>query len=166
MATETTAVPEVTPILDQERLQHYMDNLRLEQNFLRGALAGMIGAILAAVVWAAITVFAGFQHSLMAVVVGIFVGAAVQLGGKGLSFPFGLLGGALALAGCVLGNILAIYGYIANRANISFFNLLSRASLDDIQAQLVATFDPIDLAFYAGAVYAGYRFAFRQIADR
>ena len=80
------------------------EQLRGEQNLLIALLAGIAAAVVGTIVWAAITVTTGYQIGYMAIAVGFIVGYAVRLG-NGIDKIFGVLGAALALGGCVLGNL-------------------------------------------------------------
>jgi hypothetical protein len=165
MSTDVITPAEVTPTLDQERLTRYLDSLRLEQNFILGLVAGVAAAVVAAAIWAAVTVVTSYQIGWLAIGVGFVVGFAVRQAGKGLSQPFGFLGAALALLGCVIGNVAAGYAFAAQSAGIPLVDVLPFVTLSNIQDLLVQTFNPMDLLFYGLAILAGYRGSFRKITD-
>ncbi|MEE9230157.1 MAG: hypothetical protein V3U86_05575, partial [Acidobacteriota bacterium] len=78
--------------IDPTRLELILDRLRADQNLVAGVLAGAAGAVAGAGLWAAVTVFTGFQIGWMAVGVGFLVGYLVRLAGKGIDKSFGVAG--------------------------------------------------------------------------
>jgi hypothetical protein len=115
------------------------------------------------VVWAVITVATGYQIGWMAVGVGFLVGFAVRYLGRGIDKSFGVTGAVWSLVGCGAGNLLAVCGLVAKQQNISIGQILGSLNLEIAGAMLAATFSPIDLLFYAIAVYEGYRLSFRRV---
>ncbi len=138
---------------------------RAGQSLAMGCVAGIAAAAVGAALWAAITYLTDYQIGWMAIGVGLLVGFAVRHFGKGSDKSFGILGGALALAGCLGGNLLTICLVVAREKAMSLLEVFSRLDLGLIVNLLSATFSPIDLLFYGLAVYEGYRFSFRQDAE-
>ena len=136
--------------------------LRAEQNLPLAIFAGMGAAILGAAIWATATVTTGFQIGYMAIAVGFVVGYAVRMG-KGVDKIFGIVGGVLALLGCVLGNVLSVVGFISKEQHIGVIETLSRLDYSKVPEMVTATFSVMDLVFYGIAVYEGYRFSFRRV---
>jgi len=97
--------------------------------------------------------------------VGFLVGFTVRQFGKGIDTSFGIAGAALALIGCLSGNLLTICILIAREENIPVVSLLSQLTPAVAVNLLKVTFNPIDLLFYAIAVYEGYKFSFKTITD-
>ena len=163
-APEETA-PKVE--LDADRVAAFQRKLLEEQNLSRAFLAGFVAAIVGAAIWAAATVITKYQIGWVAVGVGFIVGYAVRTQGKGVSRRFGILGGGLALCGCFLGHIFAGCAYVAKQESISFFLVLFTALRNSAFALELpkVTFTPMNLLFYAIAVYAGYRYSFRRISQ-
>jgi hypothetical protein len=73
------------------------------------------------------------------------------------------VGAACALLGCVLGNYLAVAGLAAQDMHLDVFTVISRIPLNQVGSLMQASFQPIDLLFYAIAVYEGYRFSLRRV---
>jgi hypothetical protein len=126
-------------------------------NLALGVIAGAVAALIGAAIWAAITVATGYQIGWMAVGVGFLVGIAVRQFGRGTTPVYGTVGAALALAGCVLGNVFAMVGYYANQENLPFFSVLAQAHPVGVMNALIETASPIDLLFYGIAVYEGFK---------
>lgn len=150
---------ELDPIL----VEHAVGRFREEQNLTGGALAGLAAAVAGAAVWAVITVATGYQIGWMAIGVGFLVGLSVRLAGKGIDKSFGVAGALLALVGCLLGNFLTVVHFVAEAWELGYFDTLSRLDPAAVPELMTITFSPIDLLFYALALYQGYKLSFRQI---
>ena len=151
-----------TNTLAAAEMQRGVERLREEQNLLTGAAAGAVAAVIGAVLWAVITNATGYQIGFMAIGVGFLVGYAVRIAGKGIDQTFGFVGAALALLGCVAGNVLAIIAVIASEEGVAYGDVWSQY---DLIAAMSAWFSPIDLLFYGIAVYEGYKLSFRQVTQ-
>ena len=158
-----TQTPEIE--IDQARYEQFLYQIEGNQNLVMGVIGGAGAALIGACVWAAVTVLTNFQIGWMAVGVGFLVGYAVRIFGKGLSNIYGFAGAALALFGCLAGNLLSVCAVISKQEAIPLIDLLSRLNYLIIFDLMKATFSPIDLLFYGIAVYEGYRFSFRQITQ-
>ena len=154
-------------IVDELRLNKYMEERGERQSFSNGLLlGGGAAAALSAAIWATVTFTTGYQIGFMAIGVGFLVGYAVRIGGKGFEDRFGYLGGALALIGCLLGNLLATCAAISQQqTGMSFFDVILNLKLDFIVNIYKETFSPMDLIFYGLAVYEGYRFSFKPVTN-
>lgn len=130
-------------------------------NFVGGLVGGFIAAVIGAVAWAAVTVSTQFQIGWMAVGVGVLVGFAVRKFGNGAESRYGVLGGALALAGCMAGNLLSSIAFAAQSQSVSLSSMLTRLQPATIPELFIATFGAMDLLFYGIAIYEGYKLAIR-----
>jgi len=141
------------------------EQLKHEQSLPMGLMAGAGAALLGAIGWAVVTAITHFQIGFMAVGVGLLVGTAVRRFGKGFDSIFGVMGALLALAGCALGNLLAVCAMGAAANKISFFTVLG--NLDPMLAGrlMAATFQPMDVLFYGIALYQGYKLSIRPITQ-
>jgi hypothetical protein len=151
--------------IDPMMVEMAMEKFRSEQNLTGGVFAGLVGALAGAVIWAMITVFTKYQIGWMAVGVGFLVGIAIRTIGKGMDKVFGIVGAAMALLGCLLGNLFTVCYFVSVAEKMDFFDVLARLNLTVIANLLRATFNPMDLLFYAIAVYEGYRLSFRKIPE-
>lgn len=151
--------------IDPARLEAIMQNLRANQNFTGGLLAGFIAALAGAVVWAAITAATNYQIGWMAIGVGFLVGIAIRKFGQGVDMSFGVLGAALALFGCVVGNIFTTCIQIANNFDMGYFEVLGHLDFSMIVDIMAETFHPMDLLFYGFAMYAGYKYSFYTLSE-
>ena len=149
--------------LSRAQMQTAVERLRDQQNLAGALVAGLAASIVGAVGWAAITVASGYEIGWVAIGVGFIVGVAVRTAGKGVDNVFGICGALLALLGCVAGNLLAVVGIVAQQQSMPFATLLSRLDFATITQLMTATFSPMDLLFYAIALYEGYKLSFRRI---
>ncbi len=135
-----------------------VDSGRSSQNLPLAIAAGVVAALLGAVVWAVVTVTTEYQIGFMAIGVGILVGFAVRLG-RGVDQIFAITGAVLALLGCVLGNLFSLVGFLSRDEGISLLETFSAIDYTALPDVMMASFSPMDLLFYGIAIYEGYRFS-------
>jgi hypothetical protein len=123
--------------------------------------AGLVASLLGAIVWAVITVATKMQIGFMAVGVGFLVAWAVRRFGQGTQPIYGVIGAVLALLGCVAGNLLSACSFLANSQDKAVLDIVGLVAAHPAVAVrlLQATFNEMDLLFYAIAVYEGYKLA-------
>ncbi len=161
---QSSPSPATASILDEAKLYEFREMLRLEQNLPLALLGGAAAAFVAALLWAIITVSINLQIGYMAIALGFLVGYTVRYAGKGMDTSFGVLGGILAFAGCLLGNLFTLVGFIANDEGLGYMQVFLGIDYTLVPQVMMTTFSPIDLLFYGLAIYQGYRFSFRQIS--
>lgn len=122
-------------------------------------MAGLAAAVVAAGLWALITIVIGVQIGWMAIGVGFLVGWAVRAAGNGAHSVFGVTGALLAAGGCALGNLLAIIMIAARQYNVPPLDVFTRLTPDVVRSLMEASFRPIHLFFYFVAILEGYRFS-------
>ncbi len=167
MSDEGSPTPEEdgSAQLDPSQVQYLQQRLESEQNLLLAVVGGLGASLLGAGAWAGITVVSGYQIGFMAIGIGFLVGIAVRALGNGVTSIFGVLGAALSLFGCALGNLFAVTALVAREHGVAFSHALSQLDTDMVVELMVAFFSPMDLLFYAIALYYGYRLAFRQLTN-
>lgn len=151
--------------LSEPEIQMALDQLRSEQSLVMATLAGLVAAVMGASLWAAVTVATGYQIGWLAIGIGFAVGFVIRHVGKGVDQVFGVVAGVLSLFGCGLGNLLTVAYFVADSESVPYIELLAQMDLDVAIEIMTATFDPMDIVFYAIAVYFGYRYAFRELTD-
>jgi hypothetical protein len=149
--------------LDQTKVQSFMQRRKADQSMPLALAGGVVAALVGAAIWAIVTDMTGYQIGWMAVGVGFLVGYAVRYLGKGIEPSFQYVGAVCALLGCLLGNYFAMAGFAAQQLHVDFFTVLSRIPLDKAVGLMQLSFQPMDLLFYAIAVYEGYRFSLKRI---
>ena len=159
-----TPTPNASLTPESLKLRQLHANIKSNQNLPMGIVAGAVAALLGALAWGGITYATGHQIGWMAVGVGFLVGFAVQKFGQGIDKVYGIVGAALSLAGCVMGNLFASCIAIANMEKVALSQVLAALNPDLIGQIMTATFHPMDVLFYGVAVYEGYRFSFRRLS--
>jgi hypothetical protein len=126
-------------------------------------LAGLLAALAGGIVWAVITVQTRYQLGFMAIGLGLLVGFAVRKVGGGNTAAFAVIGAVCALLGCLLGNLLSASGFYAEAQDRSVVLVVAQLMDEPDRAVklMQATFNPIDLLFYAIAVFAAYKLSRR-----
>jgi hypothetical protein len=165
MSDDSASAAQAGPSIDPIRLQMAVEQLRAQQSLPAGVLAGLAAAAAGAGIWAAVTVALEVQIGWMAVGIGFLVGLAVRAAGKGLDPIFGYAGAALALLGCIAGNLLAACGFLASGQNVPLLDVLLALDTETVQSLMVATFSPMDLLFYGIALYEGHKLSIRQVTQ-
>ncbi len=165
MPDNSTPTPDVAPVIDEAKLHQLQLRLKDEQQLSLGIVMSLGVMFATAVAWSAITYFTEFQIGWMAVGVGWLVGLTMRTVGKGTDPIFGFAGGAIALMGCLLGNLMTVAAFVAEYEQVgvvgTFFSLLMQPAV--MIDAIVQTFSPIDLLFYGLAVWFGYKYSFRQL---
>ena len=124
------------------------------------ALAGVVAALLGALLWAALVGATHFKIGYAAIGIGFLVGWTMRAVGKGHNPVYGYVGAALALLGCVVGDVLSdcvAVGSQVGQPTLEIASHLTPALAVDL---LKAGFQPLDALFYVLAAMAGYRNAF------
>lgn len=127
------------------------------ENFVTGAIAGSVAALVGAGIWAAITAYSGYQIGYMALGVGFLVGIVMKKAGNGRSAAFGILAAVIAVIGCVAGNLLSACSFVADEYSLSLMEVLANLSPDYALELLVGQTSPIDALFYFLAVSTAFR---------
>lgn len=140
--------------------------IKAQQNIGLAILAGIGAALAGAVVWAVITVVTKMELGLIAIALGYIVGRAVREAGKGIDMQFGVAGAICALFGCVLGNVLSALAFYAQHNGLDYSALLAQLTPDLVARISSVFFQPMDLIFYAIAIYEGFRFSFKYRRPR
>ena len=135
-----------------------------EERFLCGIAAGAVAAFLAAAVWGTLVALTHFKIGYAAIGIGYLVGIVVRGVGHGQSARFGYVGAALALLGCVAGDVFSTCAIAAEQIGRSlpliFLGLALKPWL--IGKLLAAAFTPLSAIFYFLATMAGYRNSFHH----
>lgn len=149
-------------ISDKERRQLVSVHLQNQQSLPVALVAGIGAAIVSAIIWAAITIVTEYQIGWMAVGVGVLVGLAVRCG-KGVDRVYSVVGAALALIGCILGNFFSIVGFVAKQEQMNVFSILGAIDYLKVPSVMIEASSPMDLLFYGIAMYEGYKLSVRSI---
>ncbi|WP_124979822.1 hypothetical protein [Nonlabens xiamenensis] len=142
-----------------------LEKFQQEQNLPVAVIFGFVAGILGAVLWAMITVATGWQIGYMAIAIGFMVGHAVRIGGKGIAPTFGFIGAGIAVLSCFIGNFFSVIAQIADYSSLGYFETLYMFDYGQFFPVMAETFGIIDLLFYGFAAFEGWKFAFRQVSQ-
>ncbi len=137
------------------------EQLLAEQNLAKGIILGAVACIVGAVAWALVSVSTGYQIGYMAIGVGLLVGIAMRQG-KGITPAFGIIGAALALVSCVLGDFFSIIGFIAKDYEMSFMDVLIEVNYEEVFSAMMENLASMTVVFYGIAIYEGYKLSLRE----
>ena len=150
-------------LLSDAQARYLQERLASEQNLPLGIAAGAVATLLGAGAWAATTMVTEYQIGFMAIGIGLLVGFAVRVAGKGVTSPFGVVGALFSLLGCLAGNLLAVTAMAAQAEDIPISIVLPQLTPVIALELMAAWFSPVDLLFYGIAIYYGFKLSFRQI---
>ena len=150
-------VAEQALTLDPQKLQRYVQRMRDEQNLIMGTMGGFLGAAIGAILWTVITVITEYQIGYMALGVGFLTGIGVKFLGKGVDRSFQIAGAALALAGCLAGNLMVVVIFGSLETGHSVSTILSGLTPSIVADLYASTFNIMDLLFYGLAITIGYK---------
>lgn len=140
-----------------------IQEMRDKQNLAFGIAASVVAAFIGAVLWAVITAITNYQIGWMAVGVGVLVGYANRIAGKGVDTSFGIAGAVISLLGCVAGNFLTVVIIVSRQESIPIIEIMSRINPDIFVTLMKETFQPMDILFYGLAVFEGYKFSIVRV---
>lgn len=144
----------------EQSVEHW-GNTR-EESLVLGFIAGGVATVVCAIGWAVFTIGTGIQLGLLAIVLGMIVGAAVRFGGNSWDSKFGVMAAVLALGGCVLGNYLTVIMIVSQmEEGMAYLDVVLALGLGGSAGAMIASFGIMDILFYVIAVSAAYRMGFR-----
>jgi steroid 5-alpha reductase family enzyme len=130
-------------------------------NFTAAIIVGALTSIACAIVWAVITVITENQYAIVAIIFGLAVGLAIRYAGRGTTIQFGILSALLSLLACVLGDYLAVVGFIAE-GDTSYFKAMTMINISGVFSVIVENFNVLTLLFYGAALYVGFKTAINK----
>lgn len=146
--------------LQAARIARFYQACLREQNPIAALAAGVLAMATGVGLWGLVPL-----PVVLAPALGWGVGRAVRLG-RGIAVSYGLLGGALALIGCLAGNLLAAARALAAALELPVAQVLSGALGHPylIPELFALTFHPLDALLYLAAAAIAYHSAFRQLS--
>ncbi len=131
----------------------------MQNSIIKGLLGGLVAAVAAAAVWAAITVITNYQIGFLAIGVGFLVGYAVRVMGKGNTPVFSVMAAGLALLGCALGNLWSAIVFIGKEGGQDAMAAVQGFDYAVSFDVLKLTASPMDFLFYGLAIWQAYKTA-------
>ncbi len=142
----------------QEQEQFSVDAELLEQqNYALSITASAGSALIGAIIWGAITYFTKYQIGYMAIGVGLLVGFANRLFGKGIAIQFGIIGAVFSIIGCYLGNVFSLIVFLADEFQLSSMEVINEVGFFEIAKLTITEAEGMDFLFYALAAISGFR---------
>jgi hypothetical protein len=129
----------------------------------RGVIAGLVAAVLGAVVWAALTAVTGYELGIAAVGVGLFVGFAVHQFGGAPTSQHVAAAVALGALGAVLGLFAEVGVTIAKTYDASVGDVLTLTDWMAVARELVK--EPFSWLWTALAAWSAARLVMRRSAN-
>jgi hypothetical protein len=156
MSNETTPSQ---PTSAPETFEALREPVAPTENMMLGVIAGLVGMAVGTAIWVGITVATEYQIGYMAVGVGFLVGIAMRFAGRGQSQAFALVGAALSLVGCALGNLFTGCVIVAREFETTFGDVVANLDFEMISSIMQAMFSPMDILFYALGAWAGWKYS-------
>jgi hypothetical protein len=158
-----TDAPRNDPSLVGASLRHTsaVTAMRARQNFRAAIPAGLIGALLGAVVWAAFVYFTHVKLGAVAIFVGLLVGNTIRFAGQGVDQGFGAFGAACAAFSWVLGTLLCDVAFLAHNSGMTLGATLGQLGLAGTMSLGIKRATLMDIFFLGITLWEGYRFPFR-----
>ncbi len=154
-----------TLVIDESQLAALRHKAVVEQHLVLGAMGGIIAGLIGAMIWAVITLKTGAQIGYIAIGVGFLVGYAIKVLGKGYTPVFGVVGAILAGLAVLLGNYFSVIGFVAQLNELAFIDALKDTTLSTAIELMKDSFAPMDLLFYAIAIWAGWQYSFKHLTQ-
>ncbi|HEY5916813.1 MAG TPA: hypothetical protein VIU13_05405 [Chryseolinea sp.] len=142
------------------------EQLQQQQDLPKAIAAGVFVAILCSVVWAAIALWTTLISSGLAILLGVAVGLSMRHAGKGIDTSFAISGAVISLLGCLLGNFLAIIGFIAGENELGYFETLIGFDYSYLPDVMIETFAIIHLVFYFLAASFAFSISRQAVTEK
>ena len=149
--------------LNYKNINKLEEKMRSHQSIPYALIGGFVLCVFAAFLWAAVVIGSGYQTGLMAIVVGVIVGAGVRYFGAGYDPIFSVIGGSYALLSCFLGTIFSQVGFSMSDEGLGLLQALSFLNFESIISMIVESFSLMDLLFYGIAIYEGIGLSRRSL---
>lgn len=155
-----------TPMNEQDKQVGYAlaDKLISEQNFAAAIVAGAVATLLAAAAYGIAVAVWPFSRGFAAAGVGILIGLAMALLGRGISTKFAVAAAAYTVAGCLLGNLFRVVMDLALATATSPVDVLRNDSLSLLAERSLHNFSPVDLVYWFIAIFAAAFLARRPLS--
>lgn len=137
-------------------------------NFILSLIAGLIVGIIGAIGWGAFVALSNIRVAILALLVGVLVGAAIILAGRGKGIPYGLMAAMITLASLLAGNLLSQVFAAAKEYDQPIGDVIQLLiqSPDSVLEALKITMTPLNLIFTAAAVFVAFSMAYSGKLNR
>lgn len=152
---------------EKQRNYELAEKLLSEQNFGVAVVAGLVATILSAGTYGiAKSLAEGVYYSISGAVLGVLIGVAMQVLGRGVDRKYVVVASVFALSACLLGNMFAVVMDVARATAVSPFDVLRNTAISELYDWLFKNLHFADLMFWSigtgGAAYFARRSLTRE----
>ena len=134
-----------------------LDGIDLKSiSILFSVVAGVLASCIATVVYALYPFLFGIQLEFLAIGVGFIVGFAISKFSKRKNHILGIIGAALSLLSCVMGDVLSAIAIYSYQNNAPFFEIIANLNFSTIAEILFQIVGVENILFYLMAMTIGY----------
>jgi hypothetical protein len=159
MTEQTIEASEPLDVEGDPAHEDAIEQLRARQNLGLAIPAGIVAALLGAVLWAAFSYVTGYELGIVVIAIGAVIGYAIRRVGHGIDPVFGVVGGACAALSWALGTVLSDIAFLAQQAGRPFFDVLSLLGIRQSIQFAIDNVQAMDFLFLAIAVWEGWKFS-------
>ncbi len=138
-----------------------MERVSSRGNLVLALIAGFAAAFIGALLWIAITLSTGWNASLVALGVGLMVGLAIRMSGRGSHFIYGVLGAGFTLLGCLAGQ-MGVALQLATNAKLDLYAVLTRVDLVAMASAIVSHASPMMMVVCGIGAFEAYQLSIRK----
>ncbi len=132
-----------------------------EENLPFGFLAGLLAAVVGALIWMGVAMATGWRVGLVAIAVGALVGLTVRMIGNGRGMIFGIVGAVLTLASCLGGEVLTQVQRATSEQH-DFYQTLTTIDMVALITNIFNQMDPMMYLIYGIGIFEGYKLSIRK----
>jgi hypothetical protein len=149
--------------IDPEKLRELKTSVRSRQSLTLGALGAVGGSILGILVWGVVSASYDRELSMMALIVGLFVGIGMRILGRGIDLRFSLAAAVWAALASVVGNVIGYSAALAGVDDQSFLDALRTTLRPELLEPWLRARLTSNLGIYCVvSAFLAYRLSFRR----
>lgn len=137
-----------------------------QQNLRKGILFATIGASIGTILLINVNVQT-IPIGYMAVVLGLFTGLGMRIGGKGVQEKYGIIAGIITLISCLLGHYLTMAYMLSTPLDISIIEIFTTPNMPGILLDTaMKTFNWLYGIFILIGIFTAYGIGFRYVKNK
>lgn len=138
--------------------EYHQDTLpqgSITKAIIGGALFGLIGSTM----WASVAYFTNYKIGWLAIGIGFIVGIGIRFMGKGSGEKYKLIGAAIALLSCIVGDYFTVVAFASKEMNEGLLDAFSAIPLTQLPEIIKLSFTPMDIVFYGLSAWCGWKYS-------
>jgi antitoxin component YwqK of YwqJK toxin-antitoxin module len=139
--------------------------LKFQQSLLFAIVAGSIGALVGGALWAILSITVNIEMGILALAIGIIVGALVRYLGAGFASYFGIIGAFFSVLGYIFGKIIYQLHTISIEESITFLEVIPLLTTETCLLLIRNCFEFFDLLYMGVAAVLTYSISRRAVDD-